>query len=117
MIGRIALEDIEIVAYHGFYEEERIKGTKFTINLSFDTEITEAAQHDDLSGTVNYEEVYAIIEQEMKVTSKLIEYVAQRIITTLKNKLAQVKNIELKLSKHNPPIAGKVRCASVTVRG
>jgi dihydroneopterin aldolase len=44
----------------------------------------------------------------MEQKSHLLEHVAKRIIDSLKAGFPQVQRIELKISKINPPIGGKV---------
>ena len=75
MTGRVILEGLEFHAYHGIYPHERSSGNKFELDVIVETEFREAAFHDHLSGTINYEEVYAIVKEEMAKPSKLLERV------------------------------------------
>jgi dihydroneopterin aldolase len=49
----------------------------------------------------------------MKVQSKLIEHVAQRILNSVFNEFPQIQELEVKLSKLNPPLGGKVEKVSI----
>src|SRR6267378_1123879 len=102
MTGKISLEGLEFHAYHGVYPHERSSGNKFEVDVVVETEIQESAFQDDLRGTINYEDLYAVVKTEMDKPSKLLEAVAN-------------KNAEIKISKFNPPIGGVCKKASVVV--
>jgi len=44
----------------------------------------------------------------MEQKSHLLEHVARRIMTALKNEFPLIDSIELKISKLNPPVGGKM---------
>ena len=79
MTGKVALEGLEFHAYHGVYPHERSSGNKFEVDVIVDTEFSESAFQDDLSGTINYEDLYAIVKEEMAKPSKLLETVGHAI--------------------------------------
>jgi len=113
MKSYILLEDVEFYAMHGVFEQEQKVGNVFIVNLKMGVDIRQAASTDDVSDTINYAEVYNIVNREMKIPSKLIEHVAKRIADNLKREFPQIETIELKLSKRNPPVDGQVKYASV----
>ena len=49
----------------------------------------------------------------MKVPSRLLEHVAQRIIDRIKSSVAGLERIRVRVSKINPPIGGDVQSVSV----
>lgn len=116
MIGKISLEGLEFHAFHGVYPHERESGNFFQVDIAVDTDFTAAADHDDLLGTVNYEILFKIVKEEMELPSKLLETVAEKIIHRVLKDLPAVLTVELKISKLNPPIGGKCRVSSVTIR-
>ena len=115
MTGRIVLEGLEFHAFHGVYPHERESGNWFEVDIAVDADIESAAKNDDLSGTVNYETLYRIIQDEMEKPSKLLETVALNIIENVISELPAVLHIELKLSKVNPPIGGKCKKATIII--
>jgi dihydroneopterin aldolase len=115
MSGRVALEGLEFHAYHGVYPHERESGNWFEVDIAVDTDFAEAAEHDDLMGTVNYETIFRIVKDEMAKPSKLLETVAGKIANDVLKALPAAKVVELKISKLNPPIGGKCRRASVSL--
>ena len=112
----IALENMEFYSYHGCFREEQIIGTRFLVDLYLETDTLEAEESDDLSTTVNYQEVYLLVKQEMDIKSNLIEHVARRILKKIGNKYPQVTDARIKLQKMNPPLGGKVESVSVTIK-
>lgn len=113
MKSYILLEDVRFYSNHGVFEQENKVGNTFIINLKIGFDITQASKSDDISDTINYGEVYEVINKEMQKPSKLIEHVAKRIVDSLRNKFPEIDNIELKLSKQNPPIGGQAKYASI----
>ncbi len=104
----IAIEGMEFYAYHGFYPEENILGGWYVVDVYMETLADDALKKDALSGTINYETVYCICQEEMKVVSKLIEHVAQRIFDRIVNENADLQSLKVRLSKLNPPLKKKV---------
>lgn len=115
MTGKIALEGLEFHAFHGVYPHERASGNWFEVDICVETDFTEGANNDELAGTVNYETLFEIIKQEMEQPSKLLETVAEKIIGDVLRELPAVIQVELKISKINPPIGGKCRKASINI--
>lgn len=100
-------------AYHGVLEQETKVGNQFVVSLRLEVETLESLHSDALEDTINYAQVYAIVEEQMRTPSKLLEYVAGRIATALLGRFAQILRVELRLTKLNPPFRGDVASASV----
>jgi len=115
MKGKVALEGLEFHAYHGVYPHERSSGNKFEVDIVVETEFLEAAFQDDLSGTINYEGLYALVKNEMNKPSKLLETVGHAIADKILKSFDSAINVEVKISKFNPPIGGVCKKASVVV--
>jgi len=113
MTGKISLEGLEFHAFHGVYPHERASGNWFEVDISVETDFTKGAETDELAGTVNYETLFEIVKKEMEVPSKLLETVAEKNINEVLSQLPAVANVELKISKINPPIGGKCRKATI----
>jgi len=115
MNGRVALEGLEFHAFHGVYPHERESGNWFEVDIAVETDFSEAAQSDELAGTVNYETLFRMVKEEMEKPSRLLETVAEKIVDDVLKALPSVKSVELKISKLNPPIGGKCRKATVSL--
>ncbi len=117
MVGKISLERMEFYAHHGFYLEERTIGNKYEVSVNLEVDFKNAASNDDLAGTINYEAVYDIVKSIMSVEAKLLEHIASKIITGLKNAFPNLISVEVSVSKLNPPIKGLCKKATVTLAG
>ncbi|NVN96439.1 MAG: dihydroneopterin aldolase [Bacteroidetes bacterium] len=111
----IKLEGMEFFAYHGCFKEEQVIGTKFIIDLSIEADVKQAALKDDLNLTINYLSVYQMIKKQMEIKSKLLENVGKRILDELYNQFPGIIKAEVKVSKLNPPLGGKLDCVSLTL--
>jgi len=111
----IAIEGMQFHAYHGCFEEEQIIGTEFIVDLYFETDTSKAELSDLLEDTINYADVFQLVKTEMEQSSKLLEHVGRRILTSLKQKYAQIDWAEVKVSKMNPPLGGQMESVSLTI--
>lgn len=107
---------MEFYAYHGCFREEQIIGTRFLVDLYLETETVKAENSDDLNDTVNYQEVYLLVKQEMEIKSKLLEHVGRRILKSVMTQFPEIESAKIKISKMNPPLGGKMRSVSVSLQ-
>jgi dihydroneopterin aldolase len=112
---KILVEGIKVYAYHGCLAEEGKIGTNYIVDVTMDTDFTEAAKTDDLSKTIDYVVVYNVVKAQMAIRSKLIEQVGQRIVDELKKQFASLKKVEVKVTKLNPPMNGDVERVSIVI--
>lgn len=115
-MGTISLEGLEFFAYHGFYQEERKIGNKFSVDLTIEVDFTQAAQADKLSATVDYESLYKIVQKVMIQPAKLLEHIGYTIIDEIAASFPQVKAVEVSVAKHNPPVGGVCKWAKVKLQ-
>ncbi|MBK7182401.1 MAG: dihydroneopterin aldolase [Bacteroidetes bacterium] len=114
---KIIVEGIKVFAYHGCLEEEAKIGTHYTVDVWMETDFSEAAKTDDLTKTIDYVTVYDIVKKQMAIRSKLIEQVGQRIVDELKSEFNTLHKLEVKVTKHNPPMNGNVEKVSIVIAG
>ena len=113
MTTKITLQAMKFYAYHGVLEQERRVGNTFVVDLTLTAPLEKAVQSDLLEDTINYAEVYELTKQEMNIPSQLLEHVAGRICRALRHHFPQIEQIEIRVSKLNPPFGGDVHSASV----
>ena len=106
---------MSVYAYHGCLKEEGLIGSNYIVDVTMETDFTEAANTDDLIKTIDYVTVYNIVKQQMAIRSKLIEHAGQRIVNVLKAELKGLKKLEVKVTKLNPPMNGNVEKVSIVI--
>lgn len=109
----IVLENIQIFAHHGVMEQEAKVGNHFSVSVKLKVDLTKASETDNVDDTISYADIYNIIKEEMQQPSKLLEHVAGRIVSHLKMEFPSIEEIEIKLSKLNPPMGAQLDAASV----
>lgn len=113
--SRIYLKNIRFHAYHGVLQQERIVGNDYVVNLVVDYDFTSAMETDELSATINYAELYEIIKEEMAIPSKLLEHVVGRIGKRVFSEYSAIRQIQLAITKENPPFGADCDGAGVEV--
>lgn len=114
-MATISVEGMEFHAYHGCFAEEQVIGNTFIVDVHMDAETSSAEVSDNLEETVNYAGVYEIVKEQMEIKSKLLEHVARRSMDAILEKFPEIDFLEIKISKLNPPVGGKVHAVSVTL--
>ena len=114
-MGWIIIEGMKFYAFHGHYEVEKIVGTHFQVDIHIKTDCLKAAVSDSLNDTLNYQEVFLLVQNEMKKKSNLLENVANRILNLLFEKFPQIKKVKIRVSKLNPPVGGEIEKVSVVL--
>jgi dihydroneopterin aldolase len=107
-MAKIILENMEFHAFHGCLEHEQQLGNTFVVSVNMELDTTHPGKTDELEHTLNYQLVYDAVKGQMEMSSKLIEHVGQRILDSLLNDFPQIRSLDVKLSKLNPPLGGKV---------
>ena len=116
-MGKVSLEGMEFYARHGYYEEERVIGNKYSVDVTLDVDFSDAASNDKLEGTVNYEKVYEIVRGVMSIDANLLEHLAGKMVKALREGFPEVSRAKVVVSKYNPPIKGLCRRAVVELEG
>ena len=107
--GTIKIEGMKFYAYHGYYQHEQQTGNNFIVDVEIELMIEESVLKDvDITGTLNYEQVYDLVKKEMDIKSKLLEHVCYRIKVAIKNKFSAISNIKVSVAKLNPPMGNNI---------
>lgn len=110
----IRLEGLRFHAFHGVLKQERTVGGSYTLDLALHlADAATAIQHDQLDGTVNYAEVYEVVNREMAVPSALLEHAAGRILEAVFTAFPSVDKACIALRKDNPPMGADCKGCSV----
>lgn len=111
----IYLEGIKLFARHGVDPQETVVGANFIVDLKLKTNFAHAAQTDQLEGTVSYADIHATVKEVMKTPSRLLEHVCERIAQQLFHDFPTIEEIDICLSKENPPMGADCHKVGVSV--
>lgn len=112
----IRIDNLEVYAYHGAYDEEKEKGQYFYVNAELYTNTRKAGMNDDLDVSTNYGTVCDFIHDFMtKHTYDLIETVAEQLAQALLLEFKLVKNVLLEIRKPHAPIEKEFESVSVEI--
>ena len=89
----IFLKDIRCYAYHGVAPQENLIGNEYVIDLKL--------------------KVDNVIKTEMAIPSKLLEHAGGRIVQKLFETFPDIEEVELRLSKRNPPMGADIDAAGI----
>ncbi len=109
----IEVNNIKLYCFHGCLEEEAKIGGHYSVDVQVRTDFTTAAEQDDLSKTVDYVAINALVKEEMMIRSKLIEAVGLRIVNRIKGLDMNIYAVRVKVIKHCPPINGDVQNVAI----
>ncbi|NLA15370.1 MAG: dihydroneopterin aldolase [Bacteroidales bacterium] len=113
-MATIHLQDLKFFAHHGCFDEERVIGTYFLVDVELTVERCPALYSDRLEDAIDYAEVYKHIADEMEKASRLLEHVAGRILRCLLSVYA-LESCKVVVSKLSPALGGEVGKASITL--
>ena len=114
----IRLRNASFYAYHGVLDDEQSMGGKFEIDVEVHADLLSAMQGDQLTRTVDYEALYALVQH--CVTEKryfLIEALAHVIVQRILRDFPVVDVVQVKVRKPHPPVKGVVDYAEAEVTG
>ena len=77
----IHLHKLLFHSFHGVFNEEKILGNEFEVNVDLEVDGGEPIRN--LSQTVNYVGVYSCIKERMQLPTPLLETVAQDLIQAI----------------------------------
>jgi 7,8-dihydroneopterin aldolase/epimerase/oxygenase len=99
----ISLNNVRFRAYHGLYPEERQKGNDFVVNMQVCYE-SKAGIITNLEDTIDYSQLFNIINTTMQQPVDLLETLVQTIAYQVQQQFPKIKKIEVSVEKLNPPI-------------
>jgi dihydroneopterin aldolase len=112
MTQTIHLVDILLQGYHGLFEEEKLVGNTFKINVT----VVYTPAHfpiTNLSDTIDYGAVFSILKNQMEVTTPLLETLAANFCISVFENFTTAQEISIHIQKMVPPIAGMVGSVAV----
>lgn len=112
----IKIVQLEVFAYHGCEEFEKVNGQKFYINASLYTDIRTSGISDDLNDTMNYAKVCEFITKFMTENRfNLIEAAAEQTVRALLKEFPKLRAIDFSIYKPDAPIGLPFGNVAVTI--
>ena len=66
MTDRIVLSGVSGTGFHGVFDHEKRDGQIFVVDVAIDADLAAAGRSDDLSRTVNYGEIGAVVLERIE---------------------------------------------------
>jgi dihydroneopterin aldolase len=110
----ISLEEMRFHASHGVYPEESVVGNIFLVTVR--VEIGEEPPPADLSDTIDYERLYAVVREQMEAPASLLETIAYRCVYHIRQAFPHALAVEISIGKLHPPMGGETARSVVTLR-
>lgn len=98
----IHLHKLLFHSFHGVFDEEKILGNEFEVNVDLEVDGGEPIRN--LSQTVNYVGVYSCIKERMQLPTPLLETVAQDLIQAIHELDEKISSVSITIKKTAPPI-------------
>lgn len=115
-MDKIIFQGMEFYAYHGVYEEENKLGQSYIVDLEVYMDLRQAGQSDRLEDTLDYAQLYEIIQKFMaEETVQLIETVAEQIAARILTSFPAIEQVMVRVTKPSPPIPGHYRGVAVEI--
>ena len=109
----IELKNFHVYAYIGVLEQERTVGNRYCVNLTVEYPLGRSMETDQLSDTINYARVAALVEETLGCSCNLLEHAAGRVAQSIFQTFPQATLVDIELVKENPPMSGQIEAAGV----
>ena len=108
----ISLNRLRFHARHGL-PQERATGGEFIVSVRAKYLFDKALESDNVDDTINYAEIFEIINKEMLTPSCLLEHLAGRIGRSIFNRMPMIESLDITVEKTNPPMGADSDGAAV----
>jgi dihydroneopterin aldolase len=116
MSDQIVLTGIHGFGFHGLFEQERIDGQDFFVDLTLEVDLRAASTSDGISDTVNYAEITDLVVEEITTNPvNLIEKLAGRIADRVLTQHVKVDSVTVTVHKPQAPVAAQLKDIAVVV--
>ena len=95
---RISLNDVHFFGYHGMYEEEKILGNTFIVNLYVDV-LPAQVVIKSISETIDYVTLFELVKLRMAKPTPLLETIVSELAETILQNYSTVSEVFIKITK------------------
>ncbi|MFZ6023305.1 MAG: dihydroneopterin aldolase [Bacteroidota bacterium] len=110
----IHLHQLQIHAYHGLYEEEKVLGNDFIIDLTVLYQ-PDRLPVENLEHTIDYVSLYALVKKHMQIATPLLETVISNIAIDILARFSLSEQVNISIRKLHPPIAQFIGATAVSL--
>ena len=112
----IRITNATFYAYHGVMADEQNLGGKFEVDVEMHCDLSAAAESDSLKKTVDYEKVYAFVQQTVLAKKYyLLEALANSVARGLLKEFFNIETVTVRLRKPHPPVKGVIDYVEVEI--
>ena len=113
---QIELKGLEFFAYHGVLPEEAKLGQRFSLDVVLSLDSDMRFESDAVESTVNYAEVYALVEaiftgERFNLIERAAEAISERVLADFK----RVCEVKVTVRKPSAPLPGVFEYCSAEV--
>ena len=109
----IELKGLRFFAEHGMYEEERRVGNEFEVDISVACK-SPKKKITSIEQTINYVELYRILQEEFAKRRQLLETLAMDIAERIQVQFDEIQTLLITIRKLNPPITNFSGSVAIT---
>lgn len=102
VIQEVALRNVRFFSPIGYYEEERILGNEFFVDVLVYFPFRNP-NAEDLTNTINYEELYQLLCKVMEKERKLLESAAEELLSDIQTRYNFLNEVRISIRKTTPP--------------
>lgn len=102
MVGTLHFDNMVFYGFHGLYPSEVLTGTRFTISIKAEIPVDWGQQKPSLESTIDYENLYKVVQNTFSKREDLIEQVTLNIYNALSQGFPLVTKWLVRVEKENP---------------
>ncbi len=115
-MDEIRIDELQVKAFHGVYEDEKEKGQYFYVNAVLHTNTREAGLKDDLNLSTDYAKICSLIRSVMlRESYDLIETVAEHIAEEILLGFPLIRAVDIEVRKPEAPVPVEFKSISVRI--
>ncbi len=115
-LDKIILKGLAFYGYHGLFQEERVLGQRFIVDLELYVPLEQAGKSDKMEDSVHYGEVFNLVKEIVEGKAhNLLESVSETIASELLAAFPEIEKCKVRFEKPNPPINGHYDSVAVEI--
>lgn len=111
---KIFVRGLDVLARHGVYEEERLEGRRFSVDMEVVLSDETSTTSDNLSDTLDYREIASVILDVANGESHdLVEWLAAEMMRRIFERSRRVISARVEIRKFATGVPGDPACVGV----